>query len=147
MKVEVGIFDVRFGFLDCGLRPLRAVGSIYEPEAVGAIRAYAPEGMWEKWGDWERPVIRYRMPGSGCQMPDTRCKVPDIGVWLAQSMVGTRETGRLGTETGNFKMVELTSRRYQGIAGKSNIEWEKIRIRKMELLFSCVQRIMRCLSS
>ena len=27
--------------LECGLRPLRAVGSIYEPEAVGA---YAPEG-------------------------------------------------------------------------------------------------------
>jgi len=32
---------------ECGLRPLRAVGSIYEPEAVGAIRAYAPEGMWK----------------------------------------------------------------------------------------------------
>jgi len=30
--------------LECGLRPLRAVGSIYEPEAVGAIEAYAPEG-------------------------------------------------------------------------------------------------------
>jgi hypothetical protein len=29
---------------ECGLRPLRAVGSIYEPEAVGAIGAYAPEG-------------------------------------------------------------------------------------------------------
>jgi len=33
---------------ECGLRPLRAVGSIYEPEAVGAIGAYAPEGMREK---------------------------------------------------------------------------------------------------
>ena len=31
---------------ECGLRPLRAVGSIYEPEAVGAIGAYAPEGRW-----------------------------------------------------------------------------------------------------
>jgi hypothetical protein len=31
--------------LDCGLRPLRAVGSIYEPEAAGAIGAYAPEGF------------------------------------------------------------------------------------------------------
>ncbi len=30
---------------ECGLRPLRAVGSIYEPEAVGVIGAYAPEGM------------------------------------------------------------------------------------------------------
>ena len=28
-----------------GLRPLRAVGSIYEPEAGGAIGAYAPEGI------------------------------------------------------------------------------------------------------
>ena len=35
----------RFSILDCGLRPLRAVGSIYEPEAVGAIGVYAPEGM------------------------------------------------------------------------------------------------------
>jgi hypothetical protein len=32
--------------VECGLRPLRAVGSIYEPEAVGAIGAYAPGGMW-----------------------------------------------------------------------------------------------------
>ena len=31
--------------LDFGLRPLRAVGSIYEPEAVGAIEACAPEGL------------------------------------------------------------------------------------------------------
>ena len=31
--------------MECGLRPLRAVGSIYEPEAVGAIGACAPEGM------------------------------------------------------------------------------------------------------
>jgi hypothetical protein len=30
---------------ECGLRPLRAVGSLYELEAVGAIGAYAPEGM------------------------------------------------------------------------------------------------------
>jgi hypothetical protein len=30
---------------ECGLRPLRAVGSLYEPEAVGTIGAYAPEGM------------------------------------------------------------------------------------------------------
>ena len=30
---------------EVGLRPLRAVGSIYEPEAVGVIGAYAPEGM------------------------------------------------------------------------------------------------------
>jgi hypothetical protein len=30
---------------ECGLRPLRAVGSmLYEPEAVGAIGAYALEG-------------------------------------------------------------------------------------------------------
>ena len=35
--------------------PLRAVGSIYEPEAVGAIGAYAPgEGGIRKkeWGGW-----------------------------------------------------------------------------------------------
>ena len=31
--------------LEFGLRPLRAVGSIYEQEAAGAIGAYAPEGM------------------------------------------------------------------------------------------------------
>jgi hypothetical protein len=50
--------SIRFGILDCGfeqkeqrylirdfgLRPLRAVGSIYEPEAGGAIMAYTPEG-------------------------------------------------------------------------------------------------------
>ena len=34
--------------MEYGLRPLRAVGSascgLYEPEAVGAIGAYAPEG-------------------------------------------------------------------------------------------------------
>ena len=30
-----------------GLRPLRAVGSLYEPEAVGATGAYAPEGSEE----------------------------------------------------------------------------------------------------
>jgi hypothetical protein len=40
---------------EVGLRPLRAVGSpsfkLYEPEAVGAIRAYAPEGMGRsEWG-------------------------------------------------------------------------------------------------
>ncbi len=35
-----------FGVLNCGLRPLRAVGSLSEPEAVGAIGAYAPEGFW-----------------------------------------------------------------------------------------------------
>jgi len=29
---------------ECGLRPLRAVGSLYEPEAIGAY-AYAPAGM------------------------------------------------------------------------------------------------------
>jgi hypothetical protein len=38
---------------EVGLRPLRAVGSpsfkLYEPEAVGAIRAYAPEGMGKDW--------------------------------------------------------------------------------------------------
>ena len=41
---------------EVGLRPLRAVGStsclLYEPEAVGAIGAYAPEGMWNAEG-WE----------------------------------------------------------------------------------------------
>jgi hypothetical protein len=29
---------------ECGLRPLRAIGSIYEPEAMGAF-AWAPAGM------------------------------------------------------------------------------------------------------
>jgi NADPH-dependent glutamate synthase beta subunit-like oxidoreductase len=38
-RIELGI-----GNVEVGLRPLRAVGSIYEPEAVGAIGAYAPEG-------------------------------------------------------------------------------------------------------
>ena len=33
---------------ECGLRPLRAVGFIYEPEAGGAIEAYAPEGRWNE---------------------------------------------------------------------------------------------------
>jgi hypothetical protein len=32
---------------ECGLRPLRAVGSLYEQEAVGAIGTYAPEGRWK----------------------------------------------------------------------------------------------------
>jgi hypothetical protein len=36
---------------ECGLRPLRAVGStLYEPEAVGAIGVYAPEGRRNKKG-------------------------------------------------------------------------------------------------
>jgi len=45
-KIEVGIRNAEGGKgnSECGLRPLRAVGSIYEPEAVGAIGAYAPEG-------------------------------------------------------------------------------------------------------
>ena len=38
---------------ECGLRPLRAVGSIYEPEAVGAKGAYAPEGMRKKMRSFE----------------------------------------------------------------------------------------------
>ena len=50
--------------VECGLRPLRAVGSLYEPEAVGAIGAYAPEGSGNaeggmgklEWGirNWEK---------------------------------------------------------------------------------------------
>jgi len=45
-KIEFGIRNAEGGKgnSECGLRPLRAVGSIYEPEAVGAIGAYAPEG-------------------------------------------------------------------------------------------------------
>ena len=45
-KIEVGIRNAEGGKgnAECGLRPLRAVGSIYEPEAVGAIGACAPEG-------------------------------------------------------------------------------------------------------
>jgi hypothetical protein len=31
---------------DFGLLPLRAVGSIYEPEAGGAAGAYAPDRFW-----------------------------------------------------------------------------------------------------
>ena len=34
----------RTGVIEFGLRPLRAVGSRYEPEAIGAY-AYAPAGM------------------------------------------------------------------------------------------------------
>jgi len=30
----------------CGLRPLQAVGTIYEPEAVGAIGAHTPRREW-----------------------------------------------------------------------------------------------------
>jgi len=46
---------------EVGLRPLRAVGSpsfkLYEPEAVGAIRAYAPEGMGNsEFGRWNGEV-------------------------------------------------------------------------------------------
>jgi len=48
---------IRFRILDFGLRPLRAVGSIYEPEAGGAIVAYAPEGFWiEEMKDGEAGV-------------------------------------------------------------------------------------------
>ena len=45
-KIEFGIRNAEGGKgnSECGLRPLRAVGSIYEPEAIGAIGAYAPEG-------------------------------------------------------------------------------------------------------
>ena len=41
-----------FGILDCGLRPLRAVGSLYEPEAGGGIGAYPP--AYKPTG-WKRP--------------------------------------------------------------------------------------------
>jgi hypothetical protein len=30
-----------------GFQPLRAVGSIYEPEAIAPIGAYTPEGSWK----------------------------------------------------------------------------------------------------
>jgi len=45
------------GNWECGLRPLRSVGSIYEPEAVEAIGAYAPcpGGKVRKKG-WGAPV-------------------------------------------------------------------------------------------
>jgi hypothetical protein len=35
--------EVGRGNAECGLRPLRAVGSLYEPEAIGAY-TYAPVG-------------------------------------------------------------------------------------------------------
>jgi len=47
--------------IECGLRPLRAVGSIYEPEAVGDIGAYTPEGS----GNAEGGNIRHRAWGKG----------------------------------------------------------------------------------
>ena len=42
--------------IECGLRPLRAVGWLYEPEAVGDIGAYAPEGSRNRkeWGSANR---------------------------------------------------------------------------------------------
>jgi len=47
-RVEGGRFQ-EFGSWNAasGLRPLRAVGSFYEPEAIGAY-AYAPVGKSEK---------------------------------------------------------------------------------------------------
>jgi hypothetical protein len=43
--------------IECGLRPLRAVGSLYEPEAIGAY-AYAPAGMRKEKeiGIWESGI-------------------------------------------------------------------------------------------
>jgi hypothetical protein len=48
-------FDVKTVWArECGLRPLRAAGSIlYEPEAIGAY-AYAPEGSRKKGHGAER---------------------------------------------------------------------------------------------
>jgi hypothetical protein len=44
--------------IECGLRPLRAVGSLYEPEAIGAC-AYAPVGIWNgECGKKEREARR-----------------------------------------------------------------------------------------
>ena len=39
---------IEVGAEEPGFQPLRAVGFIYEPEAVGIIRAYAPEGSRKK---------------------------------------------------------------------------------------------------
>jgi hypothetical protein len=57
------------GIWDCGLRPLRAVGSVYEPEAVGAIGAYASEGMWN---DSKRRDGSKGMRNSGKQMTNDK---------------------------------------------------------------------------
>jgi DNA mismatch repair protein MutL len=40
--------------MEFGLRPLRAVGSTYEPEAVGGIEAYAPQGSRNSEGGKEK---------------------------------------------------------------------------------------------
>jgi hypothetical protein len=49
---------------ECGLRPRRAVGSIYELEAVGVIGAYAPEGL-------RPPALR----GIGAYAPEGRMEL------------------------------------------------------------------------
>jgi len=41
MKCKI-IGNWKFPIADFGLRPLRAVGSLYEPEAGGVIGAYSP---------------------------------------------------------------------------------------------------------
>jgi len=47
-----------------GLRPLRAVGSIYEPEAGEAIGTYAPEGMRNKIGNNPDSISEIHFPHS-----------------------------------------------------------------------------------
>ena len=80
-----------YGAARCGLRPLRAVGSIYEPEAVGAGPTLRPVSLWpislragsgpggkgerRKLGRWEDEEVRKNKSGGwgGCQIPDAGC--------------------------------------------------------------------------
>jgi len=89
------------GDTECGLRPLRAVGSIYEPEAVGAAWAYPPacKPMAYKPTGWpparsgtilrlgeKRPrreggIFRFWILASGPEGPHVPTPRRDLGLW------------------------------------------------------------------
>jgi len=98
---------------ECGLRPLRAVGSpsclLYEPEAVGAIEAYAPEGMRNgkaKGRSQRAEVGDQRSMGRG-RIETIEGEIVKQGTWGGDA--GSRQTG--DTQIGYHPKVQTARKR------------------------------------